>query len=1664
MNSAVALLVKRQILNKFSADDRSPMVRVTCLQKPEVVEVVRSLRDWSSPIADVEVRVVVTANEVWPGLEPRDVVPRGDETPTTLRNLPGLAVILIEGDDYTDRQSWQNVRPISDSALLDDRAARRDAVEHFFGVKPPELLVNILEEVHKAIRADAADHVDVRHWLLVLRDVCNQLDRDGPLDATSVWNAIGRALPRGRLFPDDGLAGLAPTDRARRLKRNRSDSHHLLFEADDRWRDTLEERAGSTVFLCVDESPEQDPEPIRSAIKKVLGPNGREAQAEVLFRHWLQVTERKKSSKGLGTRIGEHIASTAEQRHSEYERLGVAGGIDAGNGDDAQRLLDDVPRDESLRPLVSLLTNKQVSALERLANPRAKNTKAPLSEILRLVAEMASERTAVGDALEETATTRLLVEPRKTPPEAAHSRALFAWLFGPTLRKVAADVDVGFTSVDVARSLLDPSLLASFERQKKKKKADEEEDDETGAFDTLELRLRWEDGQGAERTFDWNPRDTPGLATLWRLTGRVEVQKWHGADLGFHSWLESAFETSAMLGATSHSDDTSVIASDWFETRGAFLLHLNRTGLESTDIRDYVDRYVATMRELRDDFVPKGMARPEVQQVLDCDLFSDDTGVAVLATHPIRMRWIGTYLDRIQGLLARALRGELITNPVNETLFFTELLEASPQAQPPVAVLEEQLYVAVREQDWHEHLAPLRDEQGERRDWLADLDDGAIDDVGATIAQYLSAYPHKADGLHILYIVRRHGARGLHRLVKNVRSRIKTDGATLQLTLFVEAGEIRAVEEALQDFDDADHRAHSDRPPIQVQLHHWERPNEALPDVSAVPFVDIAVVPNLFGASTRTRDNTRDGEFDSGTFDPLFDQPTRLEAVGAGTDVSTAVSRVLLPEGRDELLELWSTITTRQFRGKPVIDPPNIGDIDHVTIQVSLEKNRAFFHALHDCAHWVVTVDAFVGREQIEALKDGPDVIQVKTGVGANGAYRMVVSSTAGRTFVETRIARRLRQQVASSALPDVARVATTIYDRARLLVPGIVLRSLGLGRTAAEMVGLVIARTRVEELAPARVGTHGFQTWLSLDEHAEWSGGYKSARADMVRLCGRLDGERLYLSIDVVEAKMRSLGAIGRADRQITRSVDLLGSALGHTEAGTDFADAPMWRRLVSRAIEQTSAAKDATPAATHVIQDGELRAGLDDRLRAALRQGEVELESVSGILVSTIPGDVVEDSKTPAGHRWFRMTHDEVRVQLARLCHDSPHPLLESAAVPDVSTDDRPAPDSSTGDIDRVANDGSEDEDTGTLDEVPGGASTAAKRRLQDLFDAFHKRNLDVRPSDEPALEGPGFYSFRVRLAEGDRPQSVFALKEDLQYLLKLDAGRVPRMYVDRGSVVVEVPKREEERYYIDAEDLWTRSEWPTGHLYAPVGSDIRGRSVGVDFSSSRSPHLLIGGMTGGGKSVALETILFGLVRHYSADRLELRVIDPKGNEFTAFEGLDHLPNPPGMDAEDAIELLETTCDEMDQRYRAMKELARSMGRSIRDIATYNEFAENDAAFKWIVVVLDEFADLTADKENKKQIERLLQRIAQKARACGIHAIVATQKPSAEVISTTTRSNLGAQLALRVRSATDSRVIMEATGAETLAGNGDAFLRLSGEEPIRLQCARVANLDSGN
>jgi DNA phosphorothioation-dependent restriction protein DptH len=331
-----------------------------------------------------------------------------------------------------------------------------------------------------------------------------------------------------------------------------------------------------------------------------------------------------------------------------------------------------------------------------------------------------------------------------------------------------------------------------------------------------------------------------------------------------------------------------------------------------------------------------------------------------------------------------------------------------------------------------------------------------------------------------------------------------------------------------------------------------------------------------------------------------------------------------------------------------------------------------------------------------------------------------------------------------------------------------------------------------------------------------------------------------------------------------------------------------------------------------------------------------------------------------------------------------------------------------------------------------------------LRELSLHFPCKACPVRP----AYESASCYVLRVVPGMGVAPKKVAAVADCLKLRLKLSAQQDLRFAIDNGAVSIEVPKQEGDRTFVRRTVLEDAFPFAANNLIAILGQAVNGSPVAINFSESISPHLLIGGTTGSGKSVVINSLLEGLCNHYTPDELRLLLIDPKQVELCAYEDSPHLLCPIGYSEDDALDALERMTTEMDKRYALFK------AAKVKNIEEYNAQAMAEEAMPWLVMVLDEYADLTNDKQAKRFIEEELQPIAAKGRAAGIHIILATQKPSAAVISTTIRSNFPAKLALRVCKAADSRILLDENGAETLAGKGDALLSTA-EGLVRLQTA---------
>ncbi|WP_419249665.1 DNA translocase FtsK [Sandaracinus amylolyticus] len=1249
------------------------------------------------------------------------------------------------------------------------------------------------------------------------------------------------------------------------------------------------------------------------------------------------------------------------------------------------------------------------------------------------------------------------------------SARLFAFVFGRTLEGLVH----GGPGARVSLAI-DPELVR-IDADRLRASREESGEIEAG-WSPLVLELLHRGAASPLRRVEWRPLDQTGLIALAAIV-ESDHEAWISSHESFEAWCRHILE---VLSAPSDAENDpepplldggqEVLAGDpvlevWRGIRAEHLQRLRNTGISAEALSEYVDQWRdQVLGQALTVLVPSGAPLQALSSFLTCDTFRDASGrVTLLATHPLRARWVACHLGETGKRLQRLLDDGVVLNPINDGFYFESLAQLSPHEQPPILTADEKLFVSVREESWHEHYATLRRPDRADDDWLSELDDASIDELARVVEEYVVAHPHKADGISILLLVRSGGARVLRRLARRA-FRTNTAPKRVHLHVYAPREEAAAIERSLAEFDDPDQRSESNSPLLDVVVHVWPDGHAVVPSLADFgDNVDLALVPNLFGSHTRAQETTRKGGDDIGSrFDPWFDAPTHIDNTATGR--AENVSRVLLPRRPDAVLEHWSTLSVRGFRHNVVGS-----DIDYVMLQVRFDRSRQLFDELHRVARWVVTLDAFIGRDQIEALPRQPDVITVRPDVGKSQAYTLIVSSSSGRAFVVDRLQHRLEADLPHELRPRARPVAEKLYESSRFLAPGILLRALGLGWAVQELVGLAIARRLVDERIPV-LAAEGFLAWVSLDEHSHWFGAGRRSRADLARIAFlRGPDGRIRLQVLVVEAKFRDQAAVSTADDQVKNTRELLQHALmPQRTADPRIVDLDFWRREILGAIEQLpKGGERTTRSISSWSADGSDAGGVVPVLaREDWIRGDYDFEEVACIVCTTSPSESVTDpiQRTPGGHLWYRVGREELARIIGAIGGSTPAtagpamptgtpsgapPVPEGGASPSASSPivavepaiSRDAPSPPAPDAIR------------STPRTRGRSTAELESRYQRVLDVFGEFRIGVtRPAAEAYREGPGFYVFRVQPAPGVRPDTVRGYADEVKLKLELQADAVPRSYIDRGCVVFEVPKPDHERYFVDAETLWQRSTFDDSRLNAPIGEDIKGDVVEIDFSSDVSPHLLIAGQTGAGKSIALETILLGLTRHRNPSRLRLGLVDPKTTELVAFENSPHLLRPIGWDPKDAIDLLEGAVAEMERRrdiFRAQR---------TRSLPEYNARVADrpDEVLPWWVVVLDEYADLTSDKNDKRRIEESLQRLSAKARASGIHVVVATQRPSADVISTVVRSNLVAQLALRVRSAVESNIVMAEAGAEALAGKGDAFFK-NAQRIVRVQCAKV-------
>ncbi len=333
-----------------------------------------------------------------------------------------------------------------------------------------------------------------------------------------------------------------------------------------------------------------------------------------------------------------------------------------------------------------------------------------------------------------------------------------------------------------------------------------------------------------------------------------------------------------------------------------------------------------------------------------------------------------------------------------------------------------------------------------------------------------------------------------------------------------------------------------------------------------------------------------------------------------------------------------------------------------------------------------------------------------------------------------------------------------------------------------------------------------------------------------------------------------------------------------------------------------------------------------------------------------------------------------------------------------------------------------------------------------------------------------GPVVTQFEIVPAAGVKVRQIATLANDLALAMRAPSIRIVAPIPGKGAVGVEVPNPSAE--VVAFRELVESREFQGARAALPIGlgKDLEGRSVVADLA--KMPHLLIAGATGSGKSVCINTLITSLIYRHTPETLRFLMVDPKMVELSVYNALPHLRHKVITDNRDAASVLKWALMEMQERYELLAANGcrnmQEFNQRLRDGATLLTPQKPDVAFEertyrrgtlpYIVLVIDELADLMMTVQG--EIETPLALLAQKARAIGIHLILATQRPSVNVITGLIKANFPSRIAFRVASQVDSRTILDGIGAEALLGNGDMlFIPPGKSEPARLQGAFITS-----
>ncbi len=372
--------------------------------------------------------------------------------------------------------------------------------------------------------------------------------------------------------------------------------------------------------------------------------------------------------------------------------------------------------------------------------------------------------------------------------------------------------------------------------------------------------------------------------------------------------------------------------------------------------------------------------------------------------------------------------------------------------------------------------------------------------------------------------------------------------------------------------------------------------------------------------------------------------------------------------------------------------------------------------------------------------------------------------------------------------------------------------------------------------------------------------------------------------------------------------------------------------------------------------------------------------------------------------------------------------------------------------------------------LEDRSGGNTLVSREELEKVGRVLMSKLADFNVEGELGniTRGPQVSTFEIKPAPGVKVNRIAALADDLAMAMRAKKVRIMAPIPGKGVVGVELPNPVPEM--VSALDVFSTDDFRSSSQHVPIGlgKDLEGRIRVADLT--RMPHLLIAGTTGSGKSVCMNMIIASILFNFGPDQVRLLMIDPKMIELNLYNDIPHLLHPVITEAREAAGILKWATAEMERRYRLLSR------NSVRSIEEFNAKMVSGKPIKgpdgvlmdeqdpmpYIIILVDELSDLMCS-DVKNEIEAGLVRLAQMARAVGIHLVVATQRPSVDVITGLIKANFPSRISFQVYSKIDSRTILDVSGAEQLLRNGDMLFVAAGQsDPMRIQGAYLSGAEA--